>query len=118
MLPAVLVLRFMLELILLTALAAWGAQLGDARALHWLGGAGAALAGATIWGLFIAPRRRFEIGRIPRFALEIGLFCVGGVALATLGRPLAGAALILLAVAQRIGLILLWRRKMVRRWEP
>ena len=118
MLPAVLVLRFLLELTLLVALAAWGAQLGDDVALHWLGGAGAALAGAAVWGLFIAPRRRFEIGRIPRFALEITLFCVGGLALAGLGRPLAGAALILVAVAQRIGLILLWRRKMVQRWEP
>ena len=118
MLPAVLVLRFLLELTLLVALAVWGAQLGDGAALHWLGGAGAALAGAAIWGLFIAPRRRFEIGRIPRFALEIGLFCLGGVALAELGKPLAGGALILLAVSQRIGLILLWRRKMVQRWEP
>ena len=117
MLPAVLVLRFLLELILLIALAAWGARLGDGAALHWLGGGAAALAGAAIWGFFIAPRRQFEIGRIPRFALEIALFCAGGLALGGLGQPLAGAALILLAVAQRIGLIWLWRRKMVQRWE-
>ena len=118
MLPAVLVLRLLLELILLVAFAAFGAQLGGTLALHWLGGAAAGLAGSAVWGLFIAPRRRFEIGRIPRFALEIALFCLGGVALAELGRPVAGAALILLAVAQRIGLILIWRHRMVQRWVP
>lgn len=118
MLALVLVFRLLLLMALLVTLAAWGAQLGGPAALHWAGGTAAAGAGAAAWGLFVAAHRRVEIGRIPRFVFEILLFGVGGLGLAMLGRPIAGVTLVLLAIAQRVVLIWLWRRKMVRRWEP
>lgn len=56
-----LVLRFLLELGALAALGYWGLHTGSNELLHWLLGIGVPLLAAVVWGLFIAPRRRFDV---------------------------------------------------------
>ena len=63
MLVIALAARFLLEMLLLLALAIWGFRLADSVALGLLFSLAAASPGALIWGLFISPKRRFELGR-------------------------------------------------------
>jgi len=115
MLAAALALRFLLELALLAALALWGFHAGDALALRLLAGLGAPAAAALLWGLFISPNRRIELGRIPRLLLELAMFALAAAALWQLGRPIAGLLLLAIAAADRFGLIWLRRREVERR---
>ena len=55
-----LALRFLLEVSALVALGYWGFHAGDGDATHWILGIGAPLVAAVVWGLFVAPRRRFD----------------------------------------------------------
>jgi hypothetical protein len=114
MLAAALALRFLLELLLLAALAFCGFHAADSLALRLLAGLGAPAAAALLWGLFISPNRRFELGRIPRLLLELALFALAAAALWQLGRPIAGLILFAVACADRFGLIWLRRREIAR----
>jgi hypothetical protein len=116
MLAAALAARFLLEVVLLLVLAAWGFQLADSLALGVLTGLAAPAAGALIWGLFISPSRRVELGRIPRLVLELALFCVAAGALWRMHWPVAAILLIAAASANRFGLIWLRRRELARRY--
>lgn len=114
MLVAALAARFLLEVALLAVLAIWGFQLGDGLALGLLCGLAAPSAGAFLWGLFISPKRRFELGRIPRLMLELALFAGAAGALWQMGRPVAGLLLLAAACADRFVLIWLRRRELAR----
>ena len=115
MLAAALALRFLLELILLAVLAYWGFHAADALPLRLLAGLGAPAAAALLWGLFVSPNRRFELGRIPRLLLELALFALAAASLWQLGRPIAALLLFAAACADRFGLIWLRRREIERR---
>jgi hypothetical protein len=69
-----------------------------------------------LWGLFISPNRRVELGRIPRLVLELALFAVAAIALWQMHRPVAGLLLFAAACADRFGLIWLRRRELARRY--
>ncbi|HET9249961.1 MAG TPA: YrdB family protein [Actinomycetota bacterium] len=56
-----LALRFLLEVSALVALGYWGFHAGSSEALHWILGIGTPLVAAVVWGLFVAPRRRFDV---------------------------------------------------------
>ena len=56
-----LALRFFLEIGALVALGYRGFHAGSNDAVHWILGIGAPLVAAVVWGLFVAPRRRFEV---------------------------------------------------------
>jgi hypothetical protein len=114
MLVAALAARFLLEMMLLFVFAIWGFQLADSPALGLLYGLAATSAGAMLWGLFIAPKRRFELGRIPRILLELALFAIAAGALWQMDRPIVGLLLFTLACADRFGLIWLRRRELAR----
>jgi hypothetical protein len=114
MLVAALAARFLLEVILLLVLAAWGFKLEGGLALRLLVGLAAPATGALLWGLFISPKRRFELGRIPRLMLELALFAIAAGALWQMGRPVAGLILFAAASADRFGLIWLRRRELAR----
>jgi hypothetical protein len=117
MLAAALAARFLLEMILLLVLAICGFQLADGLALGLLYGLAAPAAGALLWGLFISPKRRFELGRIPRLVLELTLFATAAGALWQMHRPTAGLLLFAAACADRFGLIWLRRRALARRYS-
>jgi hypothetical protein len=82
-----LALKFVLELCMLAALAAWGVQAGGSTAGDVLLAVAAPLAVAVLWGLFAAPRSPRRLGRVPRLVLELGLFALAAVALAAAGAP-------------------------------
>ena len=115
MLAAALALRFLLEMILLVVLACWGLHAADEVALRLLAAIAAPAAGALLWGLFVSPNRRFELGRIARLLLELALFALAAAALWQLRWPLAGLLLFAIAAADRFGLIWLRRREIERR---
>jgi hypothetical protein len=114
MLVAALAARFLLEVALLIVLAIWGFGQAETLALGLLCGLAAPSAAALLWGLFIAPKRRFELGRIPRLILELALFAVAAGALWQTDRPIAALLLFAAACADRFGLIWLRRRELVR----
>ena len=97
-----LALRLLLELALLVILALWGLHAAEALSLRLLAGLGAPAAAALLWGLFVSPNRRFELGRIPRLLLELALFALAAAALWQLGRPVAGLLLFAAAAADRL----------------
>jgi hypothetical protein len=114
MLAFALAARLLLEMILLLVLALWGFQAADGLALRIVAGLAAPAAGALLWGVFISPKRRLELGRIPRLALELALFAIAAGALWQMHRPVLGLLLFALACADRFGLIWLRRRELAR----
>jgi hypothetical protein len=81
----------------LAAVAYWGLQAAD-------GVAGIALAGiavaavAVVWGLFLAPRRRLEVGQPARLAVELAVWVAAASALWSAGQPALAAVLFVVAV--------------------
>jgi hypothetical protein len=71
-----LVIRFVLEIALLIAYAAGAFALGEGVA-RFVAAVVTPLVVAAIWGLFLSPRSRFDIGAMPRFLLEFALFLGG-----------------------------------------
>jgi hypothetical protein len=116
MLVAALAARFLLEMLLLLVLFIWGFQLAEGLALGLLCGLAASSAGALLWGLLISPKRRFELGRVPRLVLELALFAGAGGALWQMHRPAFGLLLFAAACADRFGLIWLRRRELARQY--
>ena len=117
MLVAALAARFLLEMLLLLVFFIWGFQLADGLAFGLLFGLAASSAAACLWGLFISPKRRFELGRIPRLALELALFAIAAGALWQMHRPILGLLLFGAASADRLGLIWPRRRELARRYS-
>lgn len=90
---ALLTARFLLELALLTSYAVVGVRLVPGAA-GWALAVALVLLVAAVWGQFLAPRRRRELGLGRRVALELVLFAGAGVGLALVGHPAWGAALV------------------------
>ena len=78
------VLRFLLELGALAALAYWGFTTGSG-ATPWLLGVAAPLAAATFWGLFVAPKARYLVSATARVALGLIVFGLATCALVAAG---------------------------------
>jgi hypothetical protein len=117
MLVVALILRLLLELLLLAAFATWGFHQADSLALRLLAGLGAPACAALVWGLFVSPNRRIELGRVPRLLVELALFALAAAALWQLGHWLAGVLLFAAAAADRALLIWLRRRAVARRYD-
>ncbi len=104
MAPVLLALRFGLEVALLSTVG-W---LGFRTVGNALGGlliaAGAVLLTATIWGLVLSPRRRFDLPLGLRVAIELALFGAAAAGLATAGLPVWGGALFVLELLVLAGL--------------
>jgi Protein of unknown function (DUF2568) len=88
-----LLVRFLLELAALAALAWWGADAGHDVLASALLGAGLPLAAATLWTLFVAPRRRHELPRAARFVLQVLVLGGAAAALVAADHPVLGIAL-------------------------
>lgn len=86
------VLRFVLELCALAALATRGLSLHAALVVRVLAAVVAVAVAAVLWGLFLAPRRRVNRGQLlPAVVVEAVVFLA-----ATLGLLLAGHRLLVL----------------------
>lgn len=85
------VLRFVLELCALAALAIWGLSLDAALVVRVLAALVAVAVAAVLWGLFVAPRRRVDRGELLRAGVEAVVFLA-----ATLGLLMAGHRLLAL----------------------
>ena len=79
-------LAFLLELILLGALAWWGAKAGTSLAARVLLGVGAPLAAAVAWGLFASPRARIRLPMAGVLAVKVLAFAAGAAALYAVGQ--------------------------------
>jgi hypothetical protein len=94
-----LVLRFLLELSALAALAYWGYTTGSV-ALRWLLAIGAPVTLAVVWGLFVSPKAKIDMPRIAQLAIEFALLGAAALALAASGQPVLAvvfAALVLVS---------------------
>jgi hypothetical protein len=83
-------IRFVLELCLFAALAAGGWDLAAGGLLGAGLATAAAVAGAVVWGAWIAPRSKRRLRDPQRFGLEVALFALGGLALWAIWSPTAG----------------------------
>jgi hypothetical protein len=80
-------LAFLLEVLALGGLAWWGADTGRGLAAKILLGAGAPVLAAVAWGLFAAPRARFQVPLAAVLAVKVIVFGLAAVAVAAIGRP-------------------------------
>jgi Protein of unknown function (DUF2568) len=90
---------FVLELLVLVVLSAWGFSTGHKLAESVTLGLGAPALAAVIWGLFAAPRARFPLPLARTLAVKAVIFAAAVAALAGLGLPALalGFALVLTA---------------------
>ena len=92
-----LLVRLLLELAALAALAYWGFRAGHTLPARLALGLGAPLLAAAIWGQFVSPRAAVQVSAVTRLLLEALVLGGGAAALAAAGSP--GPASILAAVA-------------------
>lgn len=109
MTAALLAIRFALELCVLAALAAWGAQAGDSTGAHVALAIATPVMAAAAWGLLAAPQSERRLRDPARLLFELFVFAGAGAALAAAGHGrlawalgVAGAAVaVLLRAAER-----------------
>ena len=105
-----LVFRFILELIVLAALAVWGFGASTELVVQLALGLGAPAIVIVVWAMFVSPKATRRLEDPARLVLEVVVFGAGVVALiAAILLPLG----ILLAVAAAIslGLMLVWDQR-------
>ena len=90
-------LRFILELSAIAAAAYWGFSTGSGLTSVLLGLAAPA-AVIVVWGLFLSPKRRFELPHPVRFAIELAVFAGAALGLAAAGQTALAVVLAVLAV--------------------
>jgi uncharacterized protein DUF2568 len=93
----VLVLRSVCEMAALAAVAYWGLQAADGVAGIALAAIAVALV-AVVWGVFLAPRRRVEVGLPARLAIELAVWVAAAMALWSAGQPTLAVVLFVVAV--------------------
>lgn len=103
-----LAIRFVLELCLLAAFAWVGYGVAPPGA-EVACGAAATICVALIWGIFLSPRRRVEIGSAGRLLMEIILFAMASTALMVGGHPRMATLLAIAAIADKIALEIIAR---------
>ena len=94
-----LLVRFLLELCMLGAVAYWGFATGGSAATQGLLGVGAPLLMAVVWGVFISPKATVEVPPVAWIALQAVLFGAAAVALAHLGSPALAAGFLAVVAA-------------------
>ena len=81
----------------LAALGYWGWTTGSG-VTRWLLAAGAVAAMAVVWGLFLAPKRRIDLAKPLRLAIEFVVFGAAAAALAATGHTALAIAFAVVAV--------------------
>jgi hypothetical protein len=88
-----LLVRFLLELCLLGALAWWGFDAGG-----WALGLGAPLAAALVWGMFIAPKARYPVPLAVWIGLQVVLFGAAALGLAAVASTALAVLFVIVVV--------------------
>ena len=99
--------RFLLELVLLGALAWWGFSLDAPLLVRILVGLGAPALAAVVWGRWIAPRARGRLQDPLRFGIETVLWIAGAGALAQVWSVGWGVVFLVLALVTAV-LVRIW----------
>jgi hypothetical protein len=94
----VLLVRFLLELAVLAAVAAWGWQASSSGVVGAVLAAGTVGVVACVWGLWVAPRAGRRLPDPARLAVETVVFAAGGAAAWAAWGIGAGAALFVASV--------------------
>lgn len=89
-----LVVRFLLELCALGALAWWGAATGSTTIASVLLAVAAPLVAAVAWGVFVSPKARIKLP-VVRWVVELAVFLCAAAGLVAIDHP--RLALVLLA---------------------
>jgi cytochrome b len=104
-----LVLRFVLEVCALAAVADWGAQVSDSTAVNVVVAIAAPLALAVFWGTVLSPKARFRPEQPARTLAELVVLALAAAALFAVDAPVL--AVMLVAAAVLNGLLLhVWRQ--------
>ncbi len=91
--PANLGIRFLLELCLLAAFGYWGAAATGSTVANVVLAIGVPLGVCVVWGSFVAPRAARPLSTVPWIVVQLVLFGLAWVALASRGEEILGAAL-------------------------
>ncbi|OLT23897.1 hypothetical protein BJF79_14185 [Actinomadura sp. CNU-125] len=84
-------LAFIIEMAAFAALAWWGFTVGDAVLVNVLLGIGAPAAAIVLWGLFAAPKARFDAGLPVVLAVKTIVFAAAALAVFGVGHPVLAA---------------------------
>ncbi len=98
-LPAVLAIRFALELTMIGVYFAWGYAMAGGGAVGVLAGIAVALLVAAVWGVLLSPKARVALHPAVRTGVEILVFVGAAAALAYLGHLGWGVALVVADIA-------------------
>jgi len=99
-----LVLRFLVELCGLAAVAYWGSRVSSSTAVNVVVAIAAPVAVATVWGLWLAPKAHNRLDPPARTLLELAVLAVAVAALVAAGQPLLGVILAVVAVLNGLSL--------------
>jgi hypothetical protein len=99
-----LVLRFVLELGALAALAYATVRLADGTLAELVLGVGTPLLAGVVWGLFVAPKATFDAPLLVRLLAEALVMVSAGVLLIVAGSVALGVVLLVLWVLNKIAL--------------
>jgi len=104
-----LLIRFLLELSMLAAVAYWGFRANPGWALKIIFGIGLPSLIAVLWGLFIAPKATYPLRGISRLVLELILLGSGAAALFATGRADLAWIYIVVLVFNEV-LLFVWKQ--------
>ena len=104
-----LLVRFLLELCMLAAVAYWGFKTQSDWLMKILLGIGLPVLIAVLWGTFIAPKATHPLRGAPRLTLELILFASGAVALFASGKPMLGWVYTVALIVHKL-LQVLWKQ--------
>jgi Protein of unknown function (DUF2568) len=92
-------LAFLLELAALAAFCWWGFHVSGANWLKVVLGIGAPIVVAIVWGLFAAPRAKYQLSTVSTIAVKVIVFGAATAALIASGQPVLGIAFAVVVVA-------------------
>jgi Protein of unknown function (DUF2568) len=102
--------RFILELVVLVALAIWGFGASPEPIVRVVLGLGAPAIAIAVWATFVSPRAPRRLADPARLALEIAVFGAGVLALVLAGHLVPGV-LLAIAAALSLGLMMFWGQR-------
>jgi hypothetical protein len=105
-----LILRFLLELSMLAALAYWGFNASQDTFVSLLLGLLAPFVAILLWWVFVAPKARQRLSDPERLFVEIILFAAAALGLLAAGQPILGLVFSVL-VAVNLGLMFVFGQR-------
>jgi hypothetical protein len=92
-------LAFLLELAALAAFSWWGFHASGANWLNVVLGVGAPVVAAIVWGLFAAPRAKYQLSTVSTFAVKVIVFGAATAALIASGQLVIGIVFAAVVIA-------------------